>query len=619
MNEVFTLISLPLFTGIILFLFPERFRSAKSILAASICIITLLISVNIYISEPRVFNPGSETWYFQGSALLNKIFSSDQAYLAFNSDLLSKLIALCISIFAFLVILYSVVYNRYYPVRNFSAYFLITLGCAYGAALSDNLLLFLFFWGALGITLYKLMRATDECSSAAAKKTLILIGASDSIMIIGIAIIWKISGTLSMSQLSMPVRDIVSAISFFALITGSFTKAGAFPFHTWVPDFTENAPSSSSAYLPASLDKLLGIYFLARITTKIFILNEWISLFLLTIGVITIIGAVMMALVQHDYKRLLGFHAVSQAGYMIIGFSLGSSIGIAAGLFHLINNAIYKTGLFMSSGAVEYRTGKNSIDDLGGLSRSMPITFITSIVFAISISGVPPFNGFASKWMIYQGIIDFGNGPGLANKLWIIWLAATILGSALTLASFIKFIGGIFLGRQRNELAKIREVPVIMWLPSALLAIFCIFLGVGAIKIVLPMVLMPVSGKFALIGFWNPSVVSVLILVSIALGLLVYLLTDLRAFRKEDSFIGGEIIQDQTSYSTPEFYKTILEFRILSSMFKKAEEKWFDIYDQSKRFVLRVSHIFSEAHTGVLSEYILWIFAGLIIMLLIIL
>ena len=235
------------------------------------------------------------------------------------------------------------------------------------------------------------------------------------------------------------------------MLTGSFTKAGAFPFHTWVPDYAKYAPASSSAYLPASLDKLLGIYFLARITTGMFIMNEWLTLLLLSAGVISIITAVMMALVQHNYKRLLGFHAVSQVGYMILGFGLGSMIGVAAGLFHMINNALYKSGLFLSAGCVEYRTGKEDIDDLGGLSKAMPLTFIATLIFAMSISGVPPFNGFASKWMIYQGIIEFGSGTGIANKLWVVWLGLAVLGSALTLASFIKLIGGIFLGRRKPE------------------------------------------------------------------------------------------------------------------------------------------------------------------------
>jgi NADH:ubiquinone oxidoreductase subunit 5 (subunit L)/multisubunit Na+/H+ antiporter MnhA subunit len=325
----------------------------------------------------------------------------------------------------------------------------------------------------------------------------------------------------------------------------------------------------------------------------------------------------MMALVQHNYKRLLGFHAVSQVGYMILGLGLGSPIGIAAGLFHMINHALYKSGLLLSAGCIEYRTGKENIDDLGGLSRTMPLTFFSALIFAMAISGVPPLNGFASKWMIYQGIIDFGIGSDLPNKLWILWLGFAVLGSALTLASFIKLIGGIFLSRSKPDFKNIKEVPVLMWLPLLILALFCIVFGILATNIIVPKLFMPITGEFQFTGFWNSSLVSLLVLTSIVLGIIVYLATSLKKFRTEDSFIGGEKIQDETGYPTPEFYKTISEIGFFSWMYKKAEKKWFDIYDLSKQFVLWLSHQLSEAHTGVLPAYVIWIFAGLIIMLLI--
>jgi NADH:ubiquinone oxidoreductase subunit 5 (subunit L)/multisubunit Na+/H+ antiporter MnhA subunit len=283
----------------------------------------------------------------------------------------------------------------------------------------------------------------------------------------------------------------------------------------------------------------------------------------------------------------------------------------------MVNNALYKSGLFLSAGCVEYRTGKDNIDDLGGLSKAMPVTFFASLIFAMSISGVPPFNGFASKWMIYQGIIDFGNGAGLANKLWMVWLGLAVLGSALTLASFIKFIGGIFLSRRKPEFENVREVPVLMWMPLVVLALLCIVLGVFATNLVVPKLFMPVTGIFQFTGFWNSMYVSFLVLISIILGIIIYLATNIKKFRTDDSFIGGEKIQEQTGYPTPEFYKTVTEFRFFSWIYKKAEAKWFDIYDLSKQFVLWVSHQFSEAHTGVLPGYILWVFAGLIVMLLI--
>ena len=617
MNEIISIISLPVITGLLLFCVPDKLRTIKGIIALVVSIICGYLTIIIYGSDLQagMINDaiGKSGMTVFGFELMNDA----GRYLIFNSDNLSKLIILFISIFAFLILLYSLIYIREGKVKNYYPYFLITIGCSYGAALSDNLLLFLLFWGILGITLYKLIPGHNEDSSATAKKTLILIGASDTIMIIGIAIIWRLTGSLSMNSISLPTTDIITVTAFLALLVGSFTKAGAFPFHTWVPDYAKDAPASSSALLPASLDKLLGIYFLARITTSLFVLSQWMTFILLSIGVITIISAVMMALIQHNYKRLLGFHAVSQVGYMILGFGLGSTIGIAAGLFHMVNHALYKSGLFLSAGCIEYRTGKEDIGDLGGLSKAMPLTFFSSLVFALSISGVPPLNGFASKWMIYQGIIDFGNGVGLSNKLWIVWLGFAVLGSALTLASFIKLIGGIFLSRRKSEFEMVHEVPVLMWIPLVVLALFCLVFGVFATNLIVPKLIMPVSGEFHFSGFWNSTFVSLLVLISIVLGSLVYLVTGVKKFRTEDSFIGGEKIQNQTGFPTPEFYKTIGEFRFFSWIYKKAEEKWFDIYDISKKVVLWFSHQLSEAHTGVLPGYVIWIIAGLIIMLLI--
>jgi multicomponent Na+:H+ antiporter subunit A len=617
MKEIVSIILLPLTAGLLLFFVPEKLRTVKGIIALLVSIVTGYLAILIYSHNSQ---PGTLDEILTGSGFT--VFGIDllkdaERYAIFNADNLSRLIILFVSLFSFLILLYSLVYIKEGRAKNYYPYFLITIGCSYGAVLSDNLLLFITFWGILGITLYKLIPGNSEESSGTAKKTLILIGASDSIMLIGIALIWRLTGSLDISNTSLPTDNVLTVTAFLALLVGSFTKAGAFPFHTWVPDYAQDAPASSSALLPASLDKLLGIYFLARLTTGMFILNKWLTFVLLTIGVITIISAVMMALIQHNYKRLLGFHAVSQVGYMILGLGLGSPIGIAAGLFHMVNHALYKSGLLLSAGCIEYRTGEENLDELGGLSKAMPVTFFSSLIFAMAISGVPPLNGFASKWMIYQGIIDFGVGSDFPNKLWIIWLALAVLGSALTLASFIKFIGGVFLSRRKPAFEKIREVPVLMWLPLIILALFCIVFGIIATNIIVPKLFMPVSGEFQFTGFWNSSFVSFLVLISIVLGIILYLATSLKKFRTEDSFIGGEKIQDQTSFPTPEFYKTITEISFFSWMYKKAEKKWFDIYDISKNFVLWVSHQLSDAHTGVLPGYVIWVFAGLIIMLLI--
>jgi formate hydrogenlyase subunit 3/multisubunit Na+/H+ antiporter MnhD subunit len=616
MTQAIYIIAIPILAGLLLFFLPAGLKTIKGLIAIGITIFTGIMAISMFGQSDLVFSLG-EWATATGLQIAGTEAAANAAkYSSFSLDGLSRLITLFISLLSFLIAIYTLMYKNAGVIRNYHAWFLLTLGFSFGAVLSNNLLLFLICWGVLGITLYKLIRGKDEISSAAAKKTLVIIGASDGIMILGIAIIWRITGTLNMDEITLPTSDVLRTVACLALLVGSFTKAGAFPFHTWIPDYAESAPASSSAYLPASLDKLLGIYFLARITSQLFVMGDWMRFMLLTIGVITIITAVMMALVQHNYKRLLGFHAVSQVGYMIVGFGLGSLIGIAAGLFHMINNAIYKGGLFLSAGAVEQQSGKENLEDLGGLSKAMPLTFFAAMIFALSISGIPPLNGFASKWMIYQGIIDFGQGTGIANQLWIVWLGLAILGSALTLASFIKFIGGIFLGRQNEKLQSVREVSPVMWIPMMILALGCIGFGVFASNQVIPRLFMPITGAFEYTGSWNSSTVSILVLVSIGLGILIYLLGNIKNLRTSDSFVGGEKLQEEYSFATPEFYKSFQEFKWLAFMYRKAKDKWFDLYDLGRRFCTWLGGLFSRAHTGILHDYTIWIFAGLVILLL---
>jgi formate hydrogenlyase subunit 3/multisubunit Na+/H+ antiporter MnhD subunit len=602
------LIFMPILVGFVIFILPESLKVIKSLIALITSAITFYFSILVFGSENGI------------SVMKCNVYPPAGDFFALNVDGLSKLIVLFIGLFGFLYALYSISYvTKEKKLISYYSYFLITLGASFGATLADNLILFVFFWGLLGLTLYKLIKGYDDESSSAAKKTLVLIGASDSILIMGIGMVYLLSGSFFMSEVKLTTMGAVANGAFICLLVASFTKAGALPFHTWVPDFVEKAPASASAFLPASLDKLLGIYFLARICINLFELTSWATLMLMIVGGITIIAAVMMALVQHNYKRLLGYHAVSQVGYMITGLALGTPLGIAAGLFHMVNHAMYKGGLFLTAGSVEKQTGKDELEDLGGLSKLMPITFICALIFAFSISGIPPFNGFYSKWMIYRGIIDFGTGTGIANKLWMVWLMLAIVGSALTLASFVKLIAGAFLGRRREEFAKVKEASFLMWLPQIILAIACIGFGVFASNLIIPNLFKidAIGDHSKLLGMWQSQSVSILILVSIVVGFIIYWMGTLKTSRKSDSFIGGEKIQDQLSYPSLEFYKTIGSFKLLAFFYDKAKRKWFDIYDIGKGIVLGLNSFFSMCHTGILSSYIMWVVAGVAILLII--
>ncbi len=617
MEALYYIIFLPIVTGILLLILPERLKPIKAGITLVVALMVLYMSIGMYGQHPEIISLPLVPEAGLHSSWMAKTLAGMSQFMSFNLDHLGQLIILFAAGFAAIISVYSLIYvTPQKKIFHFYPFFLITLGCAMGAALADNLLLFLFFWGVMGFTLYKLIKGKDPRSSAAAKKTLIIVGASDGIMILGVAIIWKLTGTWSMSQLSLATASSLEVTAFITLLVGSFTKAGAFPFHSWIPDYGENAPPPSSAYLPASLDKLLGIYFLARICIDLFRVNPTLTLILLIIAVTTIIIAVMMALIQHNFKRLLSFHAVSQVGYMVLGIALATPLGVAAGLFHMVNHALYKSGLFLSAGSIQEKTGQVDLDQLGGLSSKMPVTFFSALIFALAISGIPPLNGFASKWMIYQGIIDFGQTGGIASQLWIVWLALAVLGSALTLASFIKFISGIFLGRRKSAFDNLKEVNFLMWFPKLLLALTCIGFGVFATSWVVPHLFQPYTGTIEYIGIWESSTVSLLVVFSLILGGVFYLLGNVKNMRTADAFLGGEAIQEKAGYRVTEFYNTVRELRPLKGLYDKAEKSWFDIYYLFKNLFYGLHYVFKVLHTGVMTTYVIWIFAGFIIIML---
>jgi formate hydrogenlyase subunit 3/multisubunit Na+/H+ antiporter MnhD subunit len=619
MNELLYIIWIPLLAGLILFLVPDSLRRLSGLAASLISALALTFALILFLDKTHFTNgvislvPG-----------LSEYFSNYNEFLGEFGGLLidniAKLVVLLITFFSFLIVIYSLAYtDKKHRIKGYYSFVLLTSSFSSLAVLADHLIFFIFCWGVLGILLYKLIKGYDEESAAAAKKTMILIGASDTIMLIGIGIVFKINDSFSLSSGLIPTNTALGAAALFALLIGSFTKAGAFPFHTWVPDFAKKAPASSTALLPASLDKLLGIYFMFRICTTLFTMTEFITLVLVIIGVVTIISGVMMALVQHNTKQLLGYCSVSQVGYMVLGLALGTPLGIAGGLFHMVNHTLYKSGLFLVAGNVEDRFGTDHIDHLGGSAKLMPLTFFAAVVFALSISGVPPLNGFASKWLIYQGIIDFGNGTGIANHLWMIWLGLAVLGSALTLAIFMKFLAGVFLGRTKSIVSDQYETKTLMMLPMSVLALVCILIGIFATGFVIPVIIKPLYSGFDYHGIWQSSQVALLVGVSIIIGIGIYLASGIKKFRVEDSYIGGEKDQDVSRASVLDFYKTISTNRFFSAIYYGAAKKWFDLYDIGRNMIFACSRVVSNLHTGILPFYVAWLISGLIVLLIIML
>jgi NADH-quinone oxidoreductase subunit L len=288
-------------------------------------------------------------------------------------------------------------------------------------------------------------------------------------MMLGIGLTGHLAGTFNISQISLDLAPLAS-LAFILLAIGAISKAGSMPFHTWIPDAAVDAPLPFMAFLPAAIEKLLGIYFLSRICLDMFNLmpDSVLSTVLMIIGGLTIVFAVMMALIQKDYKRLLSYHAISQVGYMILGIGTALPVGIIGGIFHMLNNAMYKCCLFLTGGAVEKQAGTTDLEKLGGLGAKMPVTFGCFLIAALSISGVPPFNGFFSKELVYDAALERG----------AIFYLAAFLGSFFTAISFLKLGHAAFAGKLNKEHESVKEPGWAMLAPMVIIALLCVAFGV---------------------------------------------------------------------------------------------------------------------------------------------
>ncbi|MFA5101240.1 MAG: proton-conducting transporter membrane subunit, partial [Candidatus Omnitrophota bacterium] len=347
---------------------------------------------------------------------------------------------------------------------------------------------------------------------------------------------------------------------------------------------------------------------LARIAKDTFVLDAQAKTILFILGSITIVCAVMMALIQHNIRRLLGYHAVSQVGYMVLGIACATPLGLAAGLFHMINHALYKSCLFLDSGNISTQAGSSELDELGGLAKYMPVTFVTMLIAAFSISGIPPFNGFVSKWLIYQSLLEFsGSLTSLPLKCAVIFsLVAALIGSGLTLASFLKVISSVFFGIPKKE---IKEARAMLLITPVILSTLCVVFGVFAFQTVLAY--LHTMGQFSVTGLWQPSLATTLIVAGILMGLILFKFNP-KATRSSPTFIGGEVLRHEEELKIGDFYATIKELPVLKLLFSAAENKVFDIYDVTKKALSAPIAVLRYLHNGVLPTYLAWCLIGAI-------
>ncbi|HAX61764.1 MAG TPA: NADH/ubiquinone/plastoquinone (complex I) [Elusimicrobia bacterium] len=387
-------------------------------------------------------------------------------------DGLTAVMLIVVNVIALISVLFSVSYMEKYTDKwKYYALFMMMLTSMNGLIVTGDIFNMYVFLELGTISSCVLIAfGTEQDELEASFKYMVLGTVASTFILLGIAILYSYYSTLNMSDISLAVSKGSSTIviTFLTLlfVVGFGLKAAIVPFHAWLPDAHPSAPAPISAMLSGVLIKSLGVYALVRILFNV--LGVVGSNILIILGVISMVVGGFLAIYQKDLKRMLAYSTVSQVGYIVFAFGLGTPLGIFAGLFHLINHAFAKFLLFLNAGAVVYATDERNMENLGGLREKMPVTAATSLVGSMSISGVPPFGGFWSKLFIILAAVQ-------AKEFTAAVIA--ILISIITLSYYLKLQKQTFYGKLSERWQDVKEVPLTMCIAMIIPAVICAGLG----------------------------------------------------------------------------------------------------------------------------------------------
>ena len=416
-------------------------------------------------------------------------------------DGFTAIVVCIINLIGFISAFYSIPYLKRYTAENYYyALFCLMIAGMNGVVISGDLFNIFVFLEISVISAYALVAfGVEKNELEASFKYQVLGGIASFLILFGIGFIYWKAKTLNIAD----IKEVFSSgydrtyylFVQILILSGFGLKAAIIPFHAWLPDAHSSAPSPISAMLSGVLIKAVGIYVIIRLFFNMFAVSEGMSILITTLGTLSMVIGVFLAIGQWDIKRLLAYHSISQMGYVILSVGIGmilisrgvrnevAALAIAGGIFHLINHAAFKGLLFLNAGAIEYTIGTRDLHEMSGLAKFMPATSATSFVASMAISGIPPFNGFFSKLIIIIAAI--------MAKFYLLALLAVIV-SIITLASFLKFQRYAFFNKAENAIKRnIKEVPSPMLLSMIVLSIICLFLSILVFPGIREMILTP--------------------------------------------------------------------------------------------------------------------------------
>ncbi|MBK8962914.1 MAG: monovalent cation/H+ antiporter subunit A [Candidatus Competibacteraceae bacterium] len=416
--------------------------------------------------------------------------------LAFRLDGLGLLFALLILGIGLLIVLYASYYlSERDRLGRFYAYLLLFMGSMLGIVLAENIIQLLMFWELTSLSSFLLVSYWYQREEArnGARMALTVTGAGGLALLGGFLLLGEIAGSYELSAI-LPAGDAIRAHPLYRpmlvlVLLGAFTKSAQFPFYFWLPNAMA-APTPASAYLHSATMVKAGIFLLARLFPVLSGTHEW-SWLVGGAGIITLLLGAFISLFQHDIKGLLAYSTISHLGLITLLFGIGTPLAAVAGIFHIINHAIFKASLFMAAGIIDHETGSRDRRKINGLWKYMPYTGVLAIVASAAMAGVPLLNGFLSKEMFFAEVF------GATTHLRLGWLlpATVTLAGVFAVAYSLRFIHDVFFNGAPIDLPRTpHEPPRWMKVPMEVLVLLCLVVGVFPAQTVEPLLAVASAG-----------------------------------------------------------------------------------------------------------------------------
>ncbi len=409
--------------------------------------------------------------------------------LAFRLDGLGLLFALLILGIGLLVILYAHYYlSAQDSLGRLYAYLLLFMGSMLGVVLSENLIQLLIFWELTSLSSFLLIAywRRREAARRGARLALAITGAGGLAMLAGFLLLGEMVGSYELSVV-LASGDVIRAHPLYVptlvlILLGAFTKSAQFPFHFWLPHAMA-APTPVSAYLHSATMVKAGVFLLARLFPALSGTPEWTWL-VGGVGVATLLVGAVIALFKHDLKGLLAYSTISHLGLVTALFGIGTPLAAVAGVFHIINHAIFKAGLFMAAGIIDHECGTRDMRRINGLWKYMPHTAVLAMVASAAMAGVPLFNGFLSKEMFFAE----AHAAAADWRVGIFLPAAVTVAGIFAVAYSLRFIHDVFFNGEPIDLPKTpHEPPRWMKVPVEILVVLCLLVGMFPAQTVEPL------------------------------------------------------------------------------------------------------------------------------------